>query len=391
MKKHKVFSNLLETQKTNRDLVVSSVLLAVGVNLLSTGIAELTGAQYRAWTLTMVGMLICLGVVVWNLYSKLHNASNMIKVEGFVIYNAKKHELIAVPEYSISTDMVGYLQAACTENKAIEKIWTSGTINKFAAMRNQNNESEGSVTPYCGDIFVELLEYCIINKLSRHLSTFFVNHPERSEVAELCSTDVPDVLLKNRFLKLFSEDMDNRALFVCSDKLVDKSETGTVITAYNSSGARYNRFDLTLPKGSKVSRKSKNQLLVDMPVLSMTLEIVYGSYVSVLKSSFKRFYVGIRDDFRDYQTYAFAIKVDVKFKPKVFFSKEKENYYAWIDSFMDALEAYASKEQFFNGINWNTVDCLIRSMNNTRRPNKTDEQSAKPKVSYTIIEEDVEE
>lgn len=391
MKKHKVLTNLLETQKSNRDLIMSSVLLAVGVNLLSSGIAELVCEQYRSWAFVFVGALICVGVIIWSICSKLHNASNMINVEGFVIYNEKKHEIIDVPEYSISTDMVKYLQAACTENKAIEKIWTSGTINRFAARRNQNNESEGLVTPYCGDLFVELLEYCIIDKLSGHLSSFFTNHSERSEVTELCSTDVPDVLLKNRFLKLFSEDMDNRAIFACSDNPVEKSATGTVIMAYNSSGAMYNRFDLILPKGSKVLRKSKNKLLIDTPLLSMTIEIIHDSYSTTLKSSFKRFYVGIRDNPMDYKTFAFAIKVGVKFKWRIFFSKEKENYYAWVDSFMDAVESYASKEQFFNKINWNTVECLLRSISSPRRPNKTDEQSEKPKVSFTIIAEDVEE
>ena len=158
--------------------------------------------------------------------------------------------------------------------------------------------------------------------------------------------------------------------------------------AYNSSGAMYNRFDLRLPKGSKVLRKSKNQLLIDTPVLSMLIEIVYDGFSTVLGSDFKRFYLNIRDGWRDCHTYKFAIKAEVKFKPRIFSSKEKGNYYAWVDSFMDELEIYASKDQFFRRINWDSASCMLRSIYNTMRPNNTDEESAKPKVSYTIIEEE---
>ena len=390
MKKHNVFTNLLETQKANRELIVSSVLLAVGVNLLSTGIAELAGEQYRAWMLTLVGTLICIGVVCWNVFFKLHSADKKIEVEGFVIYNEKTHELIGVPEYSISTDMVSYLRSACAENKAIEKIWDRGTINKFAVLHNQNNEGEGLDNSYSVELFVELLEYCIIHKLSLHLSSFFNSHSECSEVKELSGGDVPDVLLKNRFLKLFSEDMANRAVFVCEDRPLEKNKTGTVVMAYNSTGAMYSRFYLTLPKGSTVLRKNKNELLIDTPVLSMSIEIIYDGFSTVLKPGFERYYVGLKGNPMEHRTYKFAIKVGVKFKPKVLFSKEKECYYAWVDSFMDELEKYASKEQFFHTINWDEVHCLLRSISITKR-RQAEGTVEKPHISYTIVEEEVEE
>ena len=47
MKKHKVFSTLIDNKKDSYGLIMTSVLIAVGVNLLSTGIVELFGFQYK--------------------------------------------------------------------------------------------------------------------------------------------------------------------------------------------------------------------------------------------------------------------------------------------------------------------------------------------------------
>ena len=67
-----------------------------------------------------------------------------------------------------------------------------------------------------------------------------------------------------------------------------------------------------------------------------------------------------------------------------------KNYYAWVDSFMDELEKYASKEQFFHTINWDGVYCLLRSIGITKR-RQAEGTTEKPHLSYTIVEEEVEE
>ena len=47
MKKHRIFSTLIESQKKSYELIMTSVLIAIGVNLLSTGIVELLGFKTR--------------------------------------------------------------------------------------------------------------------------------------------------------------------------------------------------------------------------------------------------------------------------------------------------------------------------------------------------------
>ena len=64
MKKHRIFSTLIESQKKSYELIMTSVLIAIGVNLLSTGIVELLGIQNKGIILIVIGMFISIGVVV---------------------------------------------------------------------------------------------------------------------------------------------------------------------------------------------------------------------------------------------------------------------------------------------------------------------------------------
>lgn len=73
--------------------------------------------------------------------------------------------------------------------------------------------------------------------------------------------------------------------------------------------------------------------------------------------------MGIENFLNYYHTYGFDIEVAVKFKFTSLFSKEKEIYYAWIDSFLDELSGYIGKEDFFKRIDWDTVYTMLRCSN----------------------------
>ena len=58
MKKHRLFSTLLQNQKSGYELIMTSVLIAIGVNLLSTGIVELLGFKQKDLALVIIGIVI---------------------------------------------------------------------------------------------------------------------------------------------------------------------------------------------------------------------------------------------------------------------------------------------------------------------------------------------
>ena len=124
------------------------------------------------------------GVVVRISTSKINELNQTTKINGFVIYDEESHKLIGVPEYGISTDMVEYLDCAFAENKALEKLWNNESISQFRIVGGKPGEQAIEVATHSGALFIELLEYCIIHKLSLHLSEFFNNSDDKKCVRE---------------------------------------------------------------------------------------------------------------------------------------------------------------------------------------------------------------
>lgn len=369
MKKHRVFSTLIQSQKSGYELIMTSVFITIGVNLLSTGIAELFSFQHKNLILIIIGAIISIGVIIRITLSKIKELNQTIKVNGFVIYDEENHEIVGVPEYTVSTDMVGYLNSAFAENEALKKLWNEESIGQFTIVGGKPGERAMGIATHSGALFIELLEYCVIHKLSLHLSAYFNNSYEKQRVRKFQRNDIPEVLLSNRFLKLFSEDMLNRAIFVCQDGFIQNrdKDAGEIVYAKTASGGVYDKFDLILPKKSKVTRKNKNEIIIETPILSLTISCLFGGFSTVLKSGFYKYYLGIANPKRAYHNYEFNVEVKVKFKLRSLFSKDKAIYYAWIDSFLDEITSYIDKDTFFEKINWNTTYSIIRCYKNMNK------------------------
>lgn len=369
MKKHRVFSTLIQSQKSGYELIMTSVFITIGVNLLSTGIAELFSFQHKNLILIIIGAIISIGVIIRITLSKIKELNQTIKVNGFVIYDEENHEIVGVPEYTVSTDMVGYLNSAFAENEALKKLWNEESIGQFTIVGGKPGERAMGIATHSGALFIELLEYCVIHKLSLHLSAYFNNSYEKQRVRKFQRNDIPGVLLSNRFLKLFSEDMLNRAIFVCQDGFIQNrdKDAGKIVYAKTASGGVYDKFDLILPEKSKVTRKNKNEIIIETPILTLTISCLFGGFSTVLKSGFYKYYLGIANPKRAYHNYEFNVEVKVKFKLRSLFSKDKAIYYAWIDSFLDEITSYIDKDTFFEKINWNTTYSIIRCYKNMNK------------------------
>ena len=374
MRKHKVFSSFLESQNNSYELLSTVVLAAIGVNIFCAGLIELLDFPHKDIAFILFGAIISIGVVLKIITTKLKGLKQTTIINGFVIYDKKEKVVVGVPEYKISEDMVRYLKSAFSENKALEKLWKQDHIGEFRIVGGKQGEHAVAISTHSAAIFIELLEYCVLEKLSTHLADYFNNNFEKPKIQEFGRIDIPEILLQNRFLKLFSEDMDNRAAFACSDLHRNRDEEKRKVVAAYSSGAIYERFDLVLPEKSKIYRKNKNEIAIETPLLKITITCLFGGFGTVLPSGFHHYYLGINDSMRNYNDYQFHVEVVVNFKTKALFSKEKETYYAWIDSFLDMLANYMGKEEFFKRINWDSVYTMIRcnrNLENASRSNDT--------------------
>lgn len=292
----------------------------------------------------IIGLVINIVIIAKIICSKVKALNQTLEIKGFFVYNGKDKRLISVPQYKISTDMNNYLTAAFCENPALKTLWEQDDIAKIKIVgANKEKRAMGIVT-HAGALFVELLEYCVIEKLSTQLCDFFNNNGEKSHIREMQKSDIPDILLQNRFLKLFSEDMINRAAFVSemvsNDEKSPKS-IGKVVYATNSSGAIYSRFDLVLPQNSSIKRKSKNEIVIDSPLFCITISCLYGGFGTVLPCGFYKYYLGLNSASRDYRDYQFNVNIDIKFKLRSFFQRiEIPTIYGSIDFWIRFLNTF---------------------------------------------------
>lgn len=111
MKKHKIFSNYINLQKDYSELILTSVLIAVGVNLLSSGITEVLDGTHKASLIIIGGLAVCILVIIRTIYYKVKELCKTARIEGFILYDSQSRKVLPVPEYDISNRFVGYLDS----------------------------------------------------------------------------------------------------------------------------------------------------------------------------------------------------------------------------------------------------------------------------------------
>ncbi len=153
MKKHKIFSNYINLQKDYSDLILTSVLIAVGVNLLSSGITEILVGSHKASLMIIGGFAVCILVIIRIIYYKLKGLCKTARIEGFILYDSQSRKILPVPEYGISNSIVRYLDCSFAENTSLEKLWNSDTINVFDEKEKETYNHPRLPVSHSGTLF----------------------------------------------------------------------------------------------------------------------------------------------------------------------------------------------------------------------------------------------
>lgn len=360
MRDTNIFQTLQNEKKSLKDIFLISIILALGVNILVSGIIGLLHLDNENVVFVLIGVCLVFIAMFVFYYSNLKTLKRQIKYNGFFILRNDPKMIVSVEEYGISKDMQQYLKAIFAENKAVQRIWESdNSLSEHPRKRNLSNAAADVTSDI--SILHELIEYCVLDQLSINLSSYFdnsgLNKVETHERA-----DVADILLSNRFLKQFSEDMSNRDIF--SDMPVpiepgDKpKERKKIIRAFLASGAIYNRFEITLPKNSKVTRLD-NKIIISTRMFTIEISIIIPCFSTVLPSQFASSYLGL-NQFNDFKSYEFYVEMSFKFKKRFMFSAANWAYYKWAMIFIEKLDEYLSKEHFFKRINWDTIRTFLK-------------------------------
>jgi len=375
MKKTKgVISELMAVRANLVELIVVAVLLALSVNLISSSLPSLIPLS-PSWTL-VAGSIIGILALIYSGFRFIRTRHRTVFLKGLFIYDRKANSIISIPRYQYGIKLAAYLKAAFSENEALKTWWDNEPL------REQLEVSDESIIIkelHSHQLIAEATEYFILDELSSHLSTYFSENSIQQKTLETFSrNDIPDVLLKNHFLELFSKDMEERPAFIREDANKEKTfpgklvyekgnETGfynykEIAYAKGKGGEVYDRFELALPEKSKLRRSGDGEIEINTKRFCLLVTVDFSKIPTYVPNEFYQFILGLDKKPKDVTEFEVQVIIDVTFKPGAFLSSKGWEYYYWIDSFLDRFERNFSIDAFFDSIGWNESLTMMQFM-----------------------------
>lgn len=340
----KKIADLLAFKTNIFEVFILAVLIALGVNILSSGVVGYFNLSFLK--MIVVGsLLIILGAAIF-----LRNAypinNGKYDFEGVVCLDNEKKELVSIEGYDFTEEVSRYLKGLCAENKAINKLWTDDPIGfgfdfKGDVMTRKKIKANA--------LLIEAIEYYVLKKLALHLSSHFNDDESFSDdyLVKLNRKSIPDVLMGNRFIDTFSRSMDEREQFIdhASSPSIDK-----VVYAYGNEGAIFDRFEMVLPKSSSIIRENDSSISIITKRFKINYRPVFEGFRDNLPRKFEKLYLG--RELSTLSTYSVGLVVTVNFNTMSLLTTKGWEYYWWLDSFLGKLEQSFSKKMFLSKISW---------------------------------------
>lgn len=253
-----------------------------------------------------------------------------------------------MPGYEFSEEIHSYIKSAFGENPALKNIW-----KKEPDISKQKS----------AQLVLEAVQYFLLSRLSTHLIDYFAAEEfKKANLKKYERKDIPEILLNNRFLELFSRPMEERPAFMDDDNHEDSEEPDDIVYASGLKGAIYDRFELVLPQKSSIRKLENNKIEIETENLKISMVVQFEGFNSQLPMMFEEYYLGINDS-NEYSVYQLDIGIDVQMKLKSVFSSVGREYYQWVESYLDIIEEEVSKDAFFERINWENVRVILQCCN----------------------------
>jgi len=347
-KRSGAISDLMARRSNLVELFLVAILLALSLEFIAGSLMEILPLSPQ-WILAtgLVLGLIALGYSLARLFGVRRRSQTY---KGFFTYHKQINSLIRIPRYRYSEKLFDYLRGAFSENEALKAMWDKEPLADVFKLEVDGKIARRSFRSV--EFIIEATEYFFINELSLHLSSYFnteVNRGKRLTV--LSRNDIPDVLLSNRFLEMFSRPMEERPQFIERFSTRKHEPPGEVVYAMGKGGAIYDRFDLTLPANSRVKRLAKNSLEVETSRFRLISTVNFNAINTFIPFEFHKYILDV-DTPLDISDFRVEITIDVRFKFGALLSLAGWDYYRWVDSFLERFRDSFSEEAFFESIGW---------------------------------------
>ncbi len=346
---------ILNNRRNLFELISAAVLIGFGVELMAASIYGHFNFDHKDSFFFLAGLVfLLLGFVyfIFNFFGRRKFSRELI---GFFIFDRINKEVIPIDSYEFSYKLSKHLKIAFSEDKALKKTWDNVKFNDI---------HRGDIHDDFLKIINEASEYYLLEKLTEHLSEFFnPSEYDNNEIVEYERNDIPDILLKNRFLELFSKPMEQRAAFI-PDEPIEKGEEDPQdkIVACYTEDAMFQNFELILPKNSKIKRNKNNSISIKTQRFTLKINSITDGTATYIPWEFCKHYLGLTNPL-DISEFIVQFKIDITFHFGSLFRAIGWKYYKWIDSFVIELEKDFEKDYYFNNkIEWDKAYTIFKCL-----------------------------
>lgn len=340
-------------------LLLVGVLLALGTNLLATAITS-----SLPWsTAVPIGLGLLIAVGGYSVRAALAAREIFRSFDAVLVLSPDDLQPCETVIYPFSKDIARILRAVFCENKAFAEAWQHEPVTKYWDRGEDIGTCTRSTSTAGLTLLNEALETWLIQELSMQLTDYYgqIEHSERYTVT-LERKDVPSLLLENRILNLLSTPVTDRSVFAAdskADRGVSRVCHGEEVVYFQvgPNGAVFERFELALPRGSRLSRQDSGALTIDTPRLHLDLSARHDGFTANLPSRFVSRYLG-RDP-GSVRSLLVHIELAGRVKPLGLLHRRGWDLYRWVDAFADAVEENASFETMLQRIHWPALEAML--------------------------------
>ncbi|MEL3974306.1 hypothetical protein AAEO50_18620 [Rossellomorea oryzaecorticis] len=348
--------NYLRKRSSYWEILIVGIVLGASISLTVSSLTLIE--NFPAITGIVTGIILCVITSLTLMYKTKFNLEKEKSISGFLHYDDNKNIIKSVPRYDFSTMISEYLESAFIENPALLRQWKEEPLKDTTTFSNNTYKYNKN---FSHRFICQAVEYYLLSKTSTYLTDYFNSYKDKNDedLKVYRRDEVPEILLNNKLFELFSRPIDDRTLF---DGSFHGENTKRIALAY-SNGARFENFNLTLPKKSKIKRVSEESIEIETPRFKLLINVNFRNTNTVFPMSFNEFYLG------DEYSAPLSVKIDIKIKFKFssFFFVKDWKYYEWVDELLYKLDNEISKENFFRTINWDTALTLITSIKNNEK------------------------
>lgn len=369
-------SGILTERSSLTNIIIGTIIASLGVNLVSESILQMF--FFGAHIVLIIGIGASLASVWYFIRIMTAKRTQVRNYSGFFIVDHVEKKVIPVNRYPYSINLSRYLESACAESQDIRMVLERSiyvpdttikipreSIDEEEIERKERAAAKKLMATPDRRLILEATEYFVLRMLSTHLTNYFNDEKFKEQnLTKLERKDIPQVLLENRFLNLFSKPMEERVAASFEDRYISKSTQG----GSGESNTDFRHFHLILPTKAKVSRTGENTCEITTEKFTLRVSILYLGADELLPADFEKYYLRLQEYYQRsnpsmVKEKAIEIEVKVFFKNSIFFSTTGIQYYEWLDSYLDKLEEEFSRPYFFKKIGWDSVSTLLDCIN----------------------------